>query len=138
MSDKIDWPMVLLNDNGIRPAGPADACFYCNQKVGQLHLLDCVSIRKRVKVRYTVEVEIDMPHSAGKAEIEYNRNDGRWCGNNVIDDITEHIDSTGYCLCNNVKCEYLGDVDGKFIHDTHTDDEMRAMEAIRLAISRTN
>jgi hypothetical protein len=37
-----NWPLVAPNDDGIRPAGPRDACFYCRQKVGQPHKPDCV------------------------------------------------------------------------------------------------
>lgn len=45
---KTDSLIVLVNDSGIRPAGKQDECFYCNQKVGQLHKTDCVMISQLV------------------------------------------------------------------------------------------
>ncbi|HET9375657.1 MAG TPA: hypothetical protein VFO40_11830 [Chthoniobacterales bacterium] len=64
-----DWPLVAINDDGIRPAGEPDECFYCNHKVGQPHGRDCVTVTKRVLVRYVVEAAINVPHSWTAEEI---------------------------------------------------------------------
>ena len=34
MDNENNWPLVDKNDDGIRPAGRQDACFYCGQRVG--------------------------------------------------------------------------------------------------------
>ena len=57
------WPLVDPKDNGIRPAGKAGECFYCNRKVGEEHKRDCVTIQKKVRVQFTVEVIAEAPHS---------------------------------------------------------------------------
>ena len=48
------WPLVDVKDDGIRPAGSPDECFYCCQKVGQLHKLDCVIVEKLIEMRVLV------------------------------------------------------------------------------------
>ncbi len=45
-----DWPVVHELDDGIRPAGPPDACLYCGQKVSSPHSKDCVMVTKRILV----------------------------------------------------------------------------------------
>jgi hypothetical protein len=56
-----NWPLVHPKDDGIRPAGNPDECFYCNQKVGQPHAPDCVAVSRRARFTVTLEVDIDMP-----------------------------------------------------------------------------
>src|SRR6266478_1069266 len=73
-----EWPLVAINDDGIRPAGDPDACFYCKSKVGKPHATDCVCIRKRVAVSYVVEIEIDVPHSWTADEIVESEDTGGW------------------------------------------------------------
>jgi hypothetical protein len=60
--EESDWPLVDPFDDGIRPAGAPDACLYCWQKVGQPHRRDCVVVKKRVRFRLTVELDLDVPH----------------------------------------------------------------------------
>jgi hypothetical protein len=67
--DAEQWPLVAINDDGIRPAGEPDECFYCNKKVGQPHGRDCVVVTKRVLVRYVVDVEISVPHTSDEEQI---------------------------------------------------------------------
>lgn len=55
----MSWPTVDPEDDGIRPAGASDECFYCHQKVGEPHQRDCVIVTKRVRVRYLIDVDIE-------------------------------------------------------------------------------
>jgi hypothetical protein len=64
------WPTVDPFDDGIRPAGATDACFYCCQKVGEPHRRDCVVVKKTVRFRCTVDVDIEAPLSWTKKKIE--------------------------------------------------------------------
>lgn len=105
------WPTVQPNDPGIRPAGPQDACFYCRQKVGQEHGRDCPIVQKRVKVRYSFEIELLQPHHWDKGRIEFHRNDGSWCAVNAIREL-EGLTSEGQCLCPVFNCEVLDMGDG--------------------------
>lgn len=57
------FPIVTKDDHGIRPAGKPDECFYCHSKVGEPHGRDCVTITKRVRLKATIEFEVEVPHS---------------------------------------------------------------------------
>jgi len=59
------FPLVVPGDHGIRPAGKPDECFYCSQRIGVPHKPDCVMVTKRVRVRYSFDIEIDVPHHWG-------------------------------------------------------------------------
>lgn len=104
-----DWPVVIENDDGIRPAGEPDECFYCHQKIGEEHKRDCVIVTKRVRVRYTIEVEIDVPHEWDPSMVLFSRNESRWCANNVTVDIEADIGrrAANGCLCDGFKCEFV-------------------------------
>ncbi len=103
----MELPKVLNNDNGIRPAGEPDECFYCKQKVGNPHKEDCVILKKKVKIKYTFEIEIEVPYSWGKDEIEFYRNGCPWCGDNSFDDIQSYAEKQG-CICSAFKAEVTG------------------------------
>lgn len=101
-------PLVLVDDDGIRPAGSPGACFYCHADVGTPHLCDCVILQRRVKVRYVFEIEIDVPHCWVAEDVEFNRNDSSWCADNAVDDVSDFLAAKGDgCLCNDFTCEVL-------------------------------
>jgi hypothetical protein len=115
--DNPDFPLVTAKDHGIRPAGKPDECFYCRRKVGERHGPDCVIPQRRVTLRATVEFEVDVPAGWAREQIEFHRNDGSWCANNLVDDLAAfaiRAERTEQgCMCGRTKIEYLGDVDGK-------------------------
>ena len=100
-------PKVLIDDDGIRPAGQPDECFYCGQKVGQPHKLDCVILTRKVKIRYSYEIEIEVPHSWDKDTIEFHRNDSSWCAHNSLEELEEFGDKDNGCLCSYFSAEVL-------------------------------
>lgn len=111
--EKIMLP-VLENDNGIRPAGKPDECYYCNSKVGEIHKTDCVIIKQRVKVKYTYEIEIDVPHHWDPDMILFHRNDSTWCASNGLRDIERFLRKEGMgCPCPIFSCSYIETVDNK-------------------------
>jgi hypothetical protein len=61
-SIKMNWPLVDPEDDGIIPEGSPTACYYCGQEVGTPHLRDCVIVEKRVRIRYIVSAEIEIPY----------------------------------------------------------------------------
>lgn len=80
---------VLTDDDGIRPAGEPDRCFYCRQKVGGKHATGCVM--RCVPTRYLVVLN-GVPSAEmlcwDPAEWDYQRrydhyNIGTWCANNL-------------------------------------------------------
>ena len=109
----VDFPLVLVNDDGIRPAGPQDACLYCRSKVGEQHKVDCVIITKKVRLRYSFDIEVEVPYSWNVQAIEFQRNEGSWCANNAISELVERYPRTGLaeCPCSVFTCEYLSTVD---------------------------
>jgi hypothetical protein len=108
MSNKM--PIVLEDDDGIRPAGRPDECFYCGQTTGHAHKDTCAVVTKKVKVEYTYEIEIEVPFHWTKYDIEFHRNESTWCANNSIEEI-ENGAGLGDCLCSAHYCEYVSDVD---------------------------
>lgn len=114
------WPLVLVNDDGIRPAGKPDECFYCNRKVGKPHGLDCTVVTKLVKVRYTIEAIIEVPWFWHEGSVEFHRNESSWCMSNVVNDLKADVERRekdpsgpgGQCLCRSGKAEFVEVVDG--------------------------
>jgi hypothetical protein len=105
-------PNVLPNDSGVRPGGKSDECMYCKQKVGTPHLPSCIVVSKRVRLRFTVDIERDEPFSWGKEDLESHYNEGSTCANNVAAMIVQYISELGAdCLCGSTKCEFVGVVD---------------------------
>lgn len=104
-----NWPIVAENDDGIRPNGSPDQCIYCQQKIGQPHRRDCVTISKIARVRYAFEIEVEIPHRWGKEEFEFHRNESSWCADNAFDDIEGHMGDD--CTCECFRAEFIEDVD---------------------------
>lgn len=105
------FPLVDKNDDGIRPAGAPDECFYCKQKVGQTHKADCVIVTKKVKVRYSFEIEIDIPHHWTEEVFLSHRMESSWCADNALTDLMEIADREDDCLCSRFDVALIGTVD---------------------------
>lgn len=90
------WPLVDPKDDGIRPAGPPDACLYCRCKVGQPHGRECVCVTKRIEMRVlawfggTRRViglwQLDQPYSWDARMSEFHKNRSSWCASNFLDE----------------------------------------------------
>lgn len=88
------WPLVLEDDDGIRPRGAPDECFYCNRKVGEEHGPECVTVHK--VVAYTVldldgvvvgTYERSEPYSWDADDCQFHKNESSWCKDNSLDEI---------------------------------------------------
>ncbi len=101
--DATGWPLVMPDDDGIRPAGTPGECFYCQQAVGQPHERDCVVVTKRVRLRYTFEVIVEVPHAWDQTMIEFHRNESSWSSSNALVEL-----DTGY---ESFEATYLGEHD---------------------------
>lgn len=114
-------PLVDQFDDGIRPAGPPDRCFYCFQQVGQPHSDECYAVHRKVKVRYIFEIEVEMPYHWDEDDIESHRNESSWCASNGLREIIEQSrqgcedlpPGEPGCICQAFSCEYVGETDGK-------------------------
>lgn len=112
--DEEQWPLVAINDDGIRPAGEPDECFYCNQKVGLPHGHDCVCVKKRVLVRYVVEVAINVPHSWSSEEIvDFENHEGD----------SYNLEPVNGAEIHSISASYIGTLDDTPQRELQDDDE---------------
>lgn len=104
-------PDFIVTKSAMRPASTKEQCFYCNRAIGAMHDASCVLIKKKVRVRFTVEYEVSVPASWDKHMIEFQRNDGSWCVDNAIRELEALAEAKG-CLCRaDSSFEAIGDLD---------------------------
>lgn len=102
---------LSMTDNGIRPAGPSDRCFYCTAPVGE-HLSGCVLLTRAVVVRRTIEYLVDVPRDWDQHMIEFHRNESSHCADNdlrellKIGELSSELGGCG-CTCDSGYTEYL-------------------------------
>ena len=131
------WPVVDPHDNGIRPAGRPDECFYCNARVGSKHAHDCVVVTRRVEVRVRATLpsgdvfegtwQLDTPYFWDAAQVEFHHNESSWCASNLLDECDkgtvawdagdpwsdlEALHGGGDCLCQRLDFTFQRVVDG--------------------------
>lgn len=101
---------IVTADNGPRPAGRPDQCFYCKSSIGTEHMPDCVCRLRTVVVEAIITYTIDVPEQWSAHDIEYQRNDGSWCANGMLGEL-EKICSDDpenpRCLCEVAKFKYV-------------------------------
>lgn len=104
------------SDTGVRPAGSSDRCFYCGTKVGDEHKPECVTLRKRAMVRFTVEMPVVMPKSWDAEMVAHYYGQGTWCASNFLE-LLEQLDTAvddapdevTWCMCGMVHGELIED-----------------------------
>lgn len=107
--------LVLPDDYGIRPAGAPDECFYCRRKVGAPHTTECVMIERKVRVRYSFEVELNIPYHWSPMRFELHRNESSWCASNAIRELASLYENNDSCPCSGFDAEFLGETNGRQI-----------------------
>lgn len=90
-----------IDDDGVRPAGKQNECFYCQSPKGQ-HKDDCVCVKRTVVLRMTVDYVIEVPRSWSAQEIEDHRNLGSFCLTNDIWKIAEED-----CHCGRAEVSFV-------------------------------
>ena len=107
----------IVTEKAQRPARMDGTCFYCDRKIGEEHKNDCVLIKIKVKVRAVIEYETEMPAHWKKENFEFSRNDGTWCGSNVIGEIERYESKSGKCLCHAVHHDFIEIVSAPFLDE---------------------
>ena len=109
----------IVTEAAMRPASPYRGCFYCRQPIGEGHKSTCVLLNKKVKIRMTVEYEVDMPSHWDKGRVEFHRNEGTWCANNAIGELEELFDRDDRqeCMCSSFKVGYLSEGTERFLRE---------------------
>lgn len=117
MSVALTPRVVTADDDGIRPAGPPDACFYCRRKVGERHAFDCVTVTVPRVYRVVLDGEdigswaTEDPASWDRDMREFHKNESSWCVGNIVDDGLRLDEGRSLpaddeqCLCNSVTLE---------------------------------
>lgn len=95
-----------VGDEGIRPAGDPDKCLYCSEPKEGEHKSQCVVRQRTVVVKMTVEYTISVPEFWDKEQLEFHRNQGRWCSDNVYSEL-ERLSEHAGCLCDFTHFEYV-------------------------------
>jgi len=106
----LEHTRMVTPENGPRPAGKPDECFYCRQPVGSPHKDDCVCFCKIVMVKVEMTLPRVVPAHWDQHDIEFHLNDSSWCANNITNDIKrmEAADEENCrCLCHNFSGEFL-------------------------------
>lgn len=110
----IDGTQYVTEENGVRPAGPPDACFYCKALLGGEHKPECVCILKMVTIRMTVEYPVKVPASWTKENIEFHRNEGTWCSDNALAELDALFGEDDQdCMCGVSRFELVDTVNGE-------------------------
>jgi hypothetical protein len=115
----------LVKDEDVRPARQDGTCFYCRQALGEPHKEECVIWTKKVRVRVTLEYEIEVPRSWTKENIEFHRNEGTWCADNMVQELENWMgtggsyEEEGYrpCMCGTTHFEVVEDPELTHIRD---------------------
>ena len=107
--------LPLVRESDQRPARMDGTCFYCQVPIGSEHRYQCVLLQRKVKLRYSFEIEVEVPHAWDPHGIWFHRNEGSWCADNALDELKrlteipegEECSPSGGCLCNIFKCEVM-------------------------------
>ena len=95
-----------------RPARRDGTCFYCSQPLGSEHQAGCVILSRTVVVKFEIEAVVSVPRDWDQSMVEFKYNDGTWCANNLIDDLTNwreraDADPNAPCACGGQSATYL-------------------------------
>ena len=71
-------------------------------------------VTRRVAVRYSYDIEIDVPYHWTGHDIEFHRNDSSWCADNAQGDIDKFVQQQDgwICPCSCMTATYIGEADG--------------------------
>src|SRR5215813_8134156 len=96
----------VTKENGPRPTGLPDKCFYCGRSTGQDHEESCACRQRTVILRFSVEILTVV--GAGDAYtsqfITERFNNSTWCKSNALPLIERASEDD--CLCGIASCVY--------------------------------
>lgn len=107
-----DW---TIGEEGIRPAGPQDACLYCGGGLGEQHDPKCVIRSRTVVVEAVFRLVVNVPEAWPANHIEKHLG-GRLlnCADNLLVDL-ERLSARAGCLCDFTEV--------RFVREASEDDE---------------
>lgn len=116
-----DWP---VGEYAMRDDSP-DQCVYCNVHRGYQHDPGCVIRKRTVVVKAEITYVIDVPEDWEPDHIEFSRNEGSWCTDNMLYEIEELLEKTEGCLCDFTVFRYVREA-------TDQDEQRHAMKVDEL------
>lgn len=87
-------------EDGVRPAGRPDRCFYCGVVKGAEHTKDCVIPQRTVVLRCTIEFVKEVPVFSDKDYLHFFFNEGTHCSDNELREIIEQAECAPENTCN--------------------------------------
>ena len=99
-------------ENGPRPAGRPDHCFYCGMPVGAEHKPNCACRKKAVMVEMTITFPCVVPQHWDAEINESHMNESSSCQDNLVDfylDRYRRACGEDFCLCGLVNARQLRD-----------------------------
>lgn len=101
--DKPSTFIVTAVDTRFPPHGCGknkERCFYCKGILGKEHDADCVVRQRSVVLQVTLAYVVHVPQDWTKDQIEFHRNEGTWCTNNMIRELERAAEADKLkCLC---------------------------------------
>lgn len=99
---------AVTPDNGPRPAGKKNECFFCHETVGHLHKDDCPAYSRTVVLQVTIPVVVRVPVGHDTQLINWAWSEGSNCSSNIF--------------------RYIEKMEAQLEENYHMDDEQRKSE----------
>ena len=96
----------IVTPDNVPPRGKPGECFWCHEKIGELHKYECSTMTKPVEVAITIRGVIDVPISWDAGMVEFHMNES----SNCIDNQLDCIQGEAMCFCGVAEGKYLKDV----------------------------
>ena len=64
---------------------------------------------KKVRIKWTIELPMEVPEEWDKEMIEFYFNESSWCCSNIIEDLQQYDKDHG-CICTICKAEFLEEI----------------------------
>lgn len=100
---------LVTKENGPRPAGRPDECFYCNAALGAEHRAECVLRRRTIVVETVVRYVVEEPEHWTAEDLHFHRNLSSSCASNVLREIADAHDAMPdyVCPCGRVRTTFV-------------------------------
>lgn len=100
--------LLPVDDDGVRPAGDPNFCFYCGMPKGK-HKDDCVCRQRTVVVEMTIRYVSEVPADWDVHMIEFHKNESSFCLGNDIEQLHQEKNARyGYCnICQRAEVKFI-------------------------------
>ena len=100
---------LVTKENGPRPRGRDDECFYCHHAIGTEHAKTCVCRKRTIMVRVEIDMAYDVPEHWDKDMIDFHFGDSSWCADNIVERLQKLQNAGHTCLCSFANFKLYGE-----------------------------